>query len=54
LLVGDSGIDRTTAEAAGTSFCAALWGYRPHEIADCPLKAAEPGDLLSIVLAARP
>ena len=54
LLVGDSGIDRTTAEAAGTSFCAALWGYRPHEIADCPLRAAEPGDLLSIVLAARP
>jgi phosphoglycolate phosphatase len=51
LLVGDSGIDRATAEAAGTSFCAALWGYRPHEVVGCSLVAAHPSDVANIVLA---
>ena len=49
LLVGDSGIDRSTAANAGVSFCAALWGYRAAELQGEEIVALTPRDLMRLV-----
>jgi len=53
LLVGDSAVDRKTAEAAGVAFCGVLWGFAPQEIADAPLVVSTPEQLADMVLPLR-
>ncbi len=50
LLVGDSGVDRMTANAAGVAFCGVLWGFAPDEVADAPLVVRSPDELVDGVL----
>lgn len=48
-LIGDSSIDRETAESAGIPFIGVAWGYQPAEILG-PNVAADPGILEALLV----